>query len=182
MVTHCKIRSHSKSIFLSIWKMLTSLVSIQSWKGWMGLAETRRGGDAPVFFFYITLIGLVCNMLMYPVYYSPRNNDDGLLWDQMGLHMCFFVSVFVLVLNFYWVYNTDPGILGNATLSDGKTKEIGLKMQEVTRRLREEYDATIESYASDVGTKEKKANAVCVFFSDRRKREYCYYTCYIGSM
>eukprot|EP00957_Ditylum_brightwellii_P118825 9063647-Ditylum_brightwellii.AAC.1 len=138
--------------------MLTSLVSIQSWKGWMGLAETSRGADAPVFPFYITLFGLVCNILMYPVYYLPRNNDDGLLWDQMGLHMCFFVSVFVLVLNFYWVYNTDPGILGNATLSDGKTKEIGLKMQEVTRRLREEYDATIESYASDVGTKEKKAN------------------------
>mmetsp|Transcript_9562 Transcript_9562/g.13820 ORF Transcript_9562/g.13820 Transcript_9562/m.13820 type:complete len:599 (-) Transcript_9562:388-2184(-) len=171
MVTHCKIRSHSKSIFLSIWKMLTSLVSIQSWKGWMGLAETSRGADAPVFPFYITLFGLVCNILMYPVYYLPRNNDDGLLWDQMGLHMCFFVSVFVLVLNFYWVYNTDPGILGNATLSDGKTKEIGLKMQEVTRRLREEYDATIESYASDVGTKEKKANTVRFILWKEQEKE-----------
>eukprot|EP00565_Helicotheca_tamesis_P007460 CAMPEP_0185727478 /NCGR_PEP_ID=MMETSP1171-20130828/3158_1 /TAXON_ID=374046 /ORGANISM="Helicotheca tamensis, Strain CCMP826" /LENGTH=808 /DNA_ID=CAMNT_0028396057 /DNA_START=84 /DNA_END=2510 /DNA_ORIENTATION=- len=180
MEQHCSTYSQSASLFFKLQKGVKTTFSLESWKIWMGFTEdAARGNEAPAFPFYITVFSGLGSLCMYPIYYMPLRDGGGLLWDKMGLHM-FFILCFIMFLgSFLAVYKTDPGCLGiGGSIGKGRMGErssgglcsgvvtnpngvIQEKMEIITRRLKEEYDATLESYAKSGGTKEMAKTPLC---------------------
>ena len=161
-----------RSILSRIGRTCRDLFSIHNWKAWMGMS----GADIPIgqsltFPFY----WMTAHILLAGVIYSTEFvglggrlsvGESSLLLDKVGLHIFFLASWIATLGNLYFVYNTNPGILDARNANDSSRfnrggyarDKISLKMEAVTKELRRQYDAVIDSYSKDFPPQDKRVN------------------------
>lgn len=161
-----------RSIISRIGRACRDLFSIHNWKAWMGMS----GADIPIgqsltFPFY----WMTAHILLAGVIYSTEFvglggrlsvGENSLLLDKVGLHIFFLASWIATLGNLYFVYNTNPGILDARSANDSSRfnrggyarDKISLEMEAVTKELRRQYDAVIDSYSKDFPPQDKRVN------------------------
>jgi len=161
-----------RSILSRIGRTCRDLFSIHNWKAWMGMS----GADIPIgqsltFPFY----WMTAHILLAGVIYSTEFvglggrlsvGENSLLLDKVGLHIFFLASWIATLGNLYYVYYTNPGILDARSANDSSRfnrggyprDKISLEMEAVTKELRRQYDAVIDSYSKDFPPQDKRVN------------------------
>ncbi|KAL3797188.1 hypothetical protein ACHAW5_006050 [Stephanodiscus triporus] len=159
-----------RSMFSRIGRTCRDLFSIHNWKAWMGMS----GADIPIgqsltFPFYwmtthILLAGVIYGTEFVGLGGSASVGDNSLLLDKIGLHVFFVASWIATLVNLYWVYTTNPGILDARSANDSSCfnrggyprNKISLEMEAVTKELRRQYDDVIDSYSKDFPPQDKR--------------------------
>lgn len=153
-------------------KSCRELISIKSWKTWMGMTQdAAMGAQSPKFPFYLVLVTMTTALMSYPTLFLPvlggSKENPGLLWDLYGLH-----AYTLSCLSLAWVFlllcwKTNPGSLGHKT-SEGTTYRrsgasglcgndmIKSEIDNQTRELRRLYDETIESFSVETTTEKRQ--------------------------
>ena len=161
-----------RSIISRIGRACRDLFSIHNWKAWMGMS----GADIPIgqsltFPFY----WMTAHILLAGVIYSTEFvglggrlsvGENSLLLDKVGLHIFFLASWIATLGYLYFVYNTNPGILDARSANESSRfnrggyarDKISLEMEAVTKELRRQYDAVIDSYSKDFPPQDKRVN------------------------
>jgi len=105
---------------------------------------------------------------------ANANGSDGRLWDYMTLHYCTVLSFIMTIVFFIMVHQTDPGLLAKKNYANSSSntngvigmdscidarlssilcfdenKKIRREMHTLTNDLRNLYEETLESFASD---------------------------------
>lgn len=166
----------------SMWQRFVSIVklffSCRSWLSWLGLIS--ENGRPPRFIFWFVAVNMALAFLYELTVYVPvlvlgGSMDSGRLWDYMTLHWCTISSFVVTWVSFIMVHRTDPGLLakrnfassnsGNAAIGMDycidsspvpcldENRRIRREMHTLTNDLRNMYEETLESFASDDGDK-----------------------------
>jgi uncharacterized membrane protein len=166
-----------RSFFSQIGGTCKDLISIRTWKAWMGMS----GGELPVsqnptFPFYWMTINIFIGGMFYATQFIGigRNGQlrgDALLLDKLGLHVFFIISFAATWIFLYRVYKTNPGVLDAQTDNDtsssatckllccggGYAKDkISTEMISVTKEYRRKYDEVIESFGKSVPSSEER--------------------------
>jgi ankyrin repeat protein len=122
----------------TLWSNLKELVSVKSWKSWMGMAP--RGMDendtTTKLPFYIVVVNLIIHFVLMVGVMAPFGKaGKGLLWDKSGLLMLNFVTM-VFTWYFFWkTVKTSPGYVDDSMSGVGKWRQL--------------YEETLESLADE---------------------------------
>ena len=147
------------------------ICSIKSWKAWMGMAGSDLPmGQNPTFPFYWMIVHISMAGVFYCTEFiglgkSGKYEEEGLLWDKLGLHFFFMMTWVSTWIALYYTFSTNPGVLdargvGNSSSTaptcklicfggEGYQKDkISLEMDSVTKELRRQliYDAVIGKF------------------------------------
>mmetsp|Transcript_15867 Transcript_15867/g.33291 ORF Transcript_15867/g.33291 Transcript_15867/m.33291 type:complete len:800 (-) Transcript_15867:241-2640(-) len=171
---------HPKRSFLSrAGQTFRDLASVRTWKAWMGMGGSELPvSQNPTFPFYWMTVHLLLAGVIYATEFvgigtGKRYDNDGLLWDRMGLHLFFVVAWFATWTNLYLTWKTNPGVLDAKSTENtsappatcqliccsrvlsGKDK-LSIEMESITKELRRQYDEVIESFSKDFPSQEKR--------------------------
>ena len=158
-----------RSCISRIGKTCKDLCSVRNWKAWMGMGGTELPiGQSPTFPFYWMTSHLLMACFFYATEFvgigsKRRYGDDGLLWDRIGLHIFFMISIVVTWITLYYTWKTNPGVLDARGTSSSSTTtptcqficcdgrehakdKISVEMEIVTKELRRQYDEVIGEY------------------------------------
>lgn len=122
----------------TLWSNCKELVSIKSWKSWMGMAP--RGMDendtTTKLPFYIVIVNFVVHFILMVSVMAPFGKaGKGLLWDKSGLLMINFVTMICSWYFHYKTVKTSPGYVDDSMPGVGKWRQI--------------YEDTLESLADE---------------------------------
>lgn len=158
----------------SIWQKTVAAIrpffSCKSWLSWIGI--TSENGRPPRFIFWFVAVNMALAFLYELVVYVPLygSKEDGRLWDYMRLHYCTILSFITTIVTFIMVNQTDPGLLAKKNYASSNSsgvismdtcmdassmlcldenKRIRREMHTLTNDLRNMYEETLESFASE---------------------------------
>ena len=122
----------------TLWSNCKELVSLKSWKSWMGMAP--RGMDendtTTKLPFYIVIVNFVLHFILMVGVMAPFGKaGKGLLWDKSGLLMINFVTMIFTWYFHYKTVKTSPGYVDDSMPGVGKWRQI--------------YEDTLESLADE---------------------------------
>jgi ankyrin repeat protein len=167
-----------RSFFSQVVGTCKDLVSIRTWKAWMGMS----GGELPhnqnpTFPFY----WMTAHILIAGIFYATQfigigakgqlRSDAMLLADKVAIHVFFIVTYIATWTCLYYVYKTNPGVLDAQGGSDSSSSatckvfccgggyakdKISREMTSVTNQYRRKYDEVIESFGKSVPSSEER--------------------------
>ena len=166
-----------RSFFSQLGGTCKDLISIRTWKAWMGMA----GGELPhnqnpTFPFYWMTAHILIGGIFYTSQFigigaKGQFRSDAMLLDKFGLHIFFLLSFIATWICLYKVYKTNPGILDAQGGSDSSSPatckvfcggggyakdKISTEMTSVTNEYRRKYDEVIESFGKSVPSFEER--------------------------
>ncbi|KAL7488073.1 hypothetical protein ACHAW6_013654 [Cyclotella cf. meneghiniana] len=176
---HEQYLSPKKGFFARLGQTCKDVFSVRNWKAWMGMggSELPIGQNPTVPFYWMTahimMAGIVYATEFVGLGSKRKYEEDGLLWDRLGLHLFFMVSWFLTWVTLYYTYRTNPGVLdargvGNSSTTTPSCKllcfngggypkdKISLEMDSVTKELRNQFDAVIESFSKNFPSEDKR--------------------------
>mmetsp|Transcript_18381 Transcript_18381/g.36848 ORF Transcript_18381/g.36848 Transcript_18381/m.36848 type:complete len:778 (-) Transcript_18381:38-2371(-) len=166
-----------RSFFSQVGGTCKDLISIRTWKAWMGMS----GGELPhnqnpTFPFYWMTMNILFGGIFYFTQFigigaKGQFRSDAMLLDKFNIHVFFIISFIATWTCLYKVYTTNPGVLdaqggvdssSSATCkvfccSGGYAKDkISTEMTSVTNEYRRKYDEVIESFGKSVPSSEER--------------------------
>jgi hypothetical protein len=160
-----------RSILSRIGQSCRDLFSMHNWKAWMGMsgADTSNSQSLTFPFYWMTAHILLAGVMYVTVFVGlggRLSGENSILLDKIDLHIFFLVFWIATWANLYWIYTTNPGILDARSVNDSscfKTgrypkDKISLEMEALTKELRRQYDAVIDSYSKEFPPEEKRFN------------------------
>jgi len=168
----------NRSLVQKVISVVKPFFSCKSWLSWLGLVS--ENGRPPKFIFWFVAVNMAIAFLYELVVYVPLSgsgnaNGSGsesgnsrlAMEDYMKLHVATIMSFIASWITFILVHRTDPGFLGKqhfASSSNAQTcmearipcfdenKRIKREMHTLTNDLRNLYEETLESFASESGS------------------------------
>jgi ankyrin repeat protein len=161
-----------RSILSRIGQSCRDLFSVNNWKAWMGMsgAETSNSQSLTFPFYWMTTHILLAGVMYIAEFVGLGGRlsvgENSILLDKIDLHIFFLVFWIATWTNLYWVYTTNPGILDARSVNDSSCfkngrypkDKISLEMEAITKELRRQYDAVIDSYSKDFPPEDKRVN------------------------
>lgn len=169
MTKHC---IYNQSMMQKVVSVAKLFLSCKSWLSWLGLIS--ENGRPPRFIFWFVAVNMALALIYELVVYVPLfggARDSGRLWEYMNLHVCTIASFVMTWVSFVLVHRTDPGMLakrnfatsnqasaalGVETCMDAspmqcldENRRIRREMHTLTNDLRNMYEETLESFASE---------------------------------
>jgi len=168
-----------RNMISRVGQTVKEICSIKMWKAWMGMGGSDLPmGQNPTFPFYWMIVHILMAGAFYCTEFiglgrSGKYEEEGLLWDKLGLHFFFMMTWVLTWIALYYTFRTNPGVLdargvGNSSSTAPTCKllcfggggypkdKISLEMDSVTKELRRQYDAVIESFSSDFPSEDKR--------------------------
>lgn len=166
-----------RSFFSQVGGTCKDLMSIRTWKTWMGMSGGELPNNQnPTFPFYWMTMNILIGGIFYFTQFigigaKGQFKSDALLVDKFSIHVFFIITYIATWFCIYKVYTTNPGVLdaqggidssSSATCkvfcgSGGYAKDkISTEMTAVTNEYRRKYDEVIESFGTSVPTAEEK--------------------------
>ena len=169
-----------KSFFSRMARTCRDLGSIRNWKAWMGMGGSELPvGQNPTFPFY----WMTVHLLLCGVFYATEfvglgsrrlyGDEDGILWDRIGLHLYFTISWFATWWSLYYTWKINPGVLDARGIDNssappatcqliccsgaGYSKDkLSIEMDSITKELRRQYNDVLESFSKDFPSPDKR--------------------------
>eukprot|EP00557_Chaetoceros_sp_GSL56_P007511 CAMPEP_0176496550 /NCGR_PEP_ID=MMETSP0200_2-20121128/11252_1 /TAXON_ID=947934 /ORGANISM="Chaetoceros sp., Strain GSL56" /LENGTH=809 /DNA_ID=CAMNT_0017894507 /DNA_START=29 /DNA_END=2458 /DNA_ORIENTATION=- len=167
-----------QSIIQKVISIAKLFLSCRSWLSWLGLISENGRPPRFIFWFVAGNMALafMYELVIYvPLIRGggggEASDSSGRLWDYINLHICTIASFIMTWLSFIMVHRTDPGMLakrnfatsnnfsgalGVETCLDAspiqcldENKRIRREMHTLTNDLRNMYEETLESFASE---------------------------------
>mmetsp|Transcript_18337 Transcript_18337/g.42257 ORF Transcript_18337/g.42257 Transcript_18337/m.42257 type:complete len:648 (+) Transcript_18337:105-2048(+) len=111
----------------TLWTNLKDLVSLKTWKKWMGLAPRGLDEmDTPTKIpYYIVIIDLVIHFVLMVGVMAPfANTASGLLWDRSGTLMINFITMFFTWYFYAKTVKTSPGYMDDSMPGIQKWRQL----------------------------------------------------------
>ena len=178
MDRHC---NPNRSILSDAVKSIRPFFSLNNWKSWFGLTpENGSAANSPkVIYWWVASHMLLGLIIEFTIYVPIFGSGYGRLWDYTWLHFFTIISFIAMWTTFILVNKTDPGILalngpstnnfGNSSrncnvncngidniLCANENETIKAKMEKVTNDLRRQYEETLESFATETTSQNRK--------------------------
>eukprot|EP00574_Skeletonema_japonicum_P008687 CAMPEP_0201729680 /NCGR_PEP_ID=MMETSP0593-20130828/19736_1 /ASSEMBLY_ACC=CAM_ASM_000672 /TAXON_ID=267983 /ORGANISM="Skeletonema japonicum, Strain CCMP2506" /LENGTH=785 /DNA_ID=CAMNT_0048222065 /DNA_START=74 /DNA_END=2431 /DNA_ORIENTATION=- len=166
-----------RSFFSQVGGTCKDLISIRTWKAWMGMSGGELPNNQnPTFPFYWMTINILIGGIFYFTQFigigaKGQFRSDAMLVDKFNIHVFFIMTYIATWTCLYKVYKTNPGVLdaqGGIDSSSSATckvfccgggyakDKISTEMTSVTNEYRRKYDEVIESFGTSVPTAEEK--------------------------
>lgn len=171
MTKYC---TYDQSMMQKVVSFFKLFFSCKSWLSWLGL--TSDNGRPPRFIFWFVAVNMALAFMYELVIYVSLFGgvrDSGRLRDYVNLHISTIASFALTWVSFILVHRTDPGMLAkrNFATSNNVSGTVGVEtcmdaspiqyfdenrrirreMHTLTNDLRNMYEETLESFASDGG-------------------------------
>jgi ankyrin repeat protein len=161
-----------RSILSRMGQSCRDLFSMHNWKAWMGMsgADTSNSQSLTFPFYWMTAHILLAGVIYVTEFVGLGSRlsigENSILLDRIDLHIFFLAFWIATWGNLYGVYKTNPGILDARSVNDSSRSnsgrypkdKISLEMEAITKELRQQYDAVIDSYSKDFPPQDKRVN------------------------
>jgi hypothetical protein len=116
---------------------MKEMVSVKTWKSWLGLSSGMDEIDKPSKFpYYFVIFNYIVHIVIFTTIFAPFFDPAaGIMWDLSGWMMWNFVVSFASWYYFYKTVTTKPGYLDDSLPTVGKWRGL--------------YEETLEAYADE---------------------------------
>jgi ankyrin repeat protein len=123
---------------------MKEMVSIKTWKSWLGLSSGMDELDKPSKFpYYFVIFNYVVHIVIFTTVFAPFVDPAaGIMWDLSGWIMWNFGLTFASWYFFYKTVTTKPGYLDDSLPTVGKWRGL--------------YEETLEAYADETNVQNEE--------------------------